>query len=1040
MLHIFKGRESLHKRRAIYEKIASQESFSTLLTPSQNTLSLEKEYLDMTGKRGIFFEEVTSFERILAKLSTEIFSGNEFITQAGERILLSQIFKEERSKLSLLGNVSRREGFLEEIQSLFGRFLREGVMPEDLEDVLKSEKDSLSHRRLIDIHHLYRVYMDRLHDKFFDVHQSVELFEKEGHRFSLYSPHSVWVLGFKNLGISEIRMLQAMEMHTGAIYLSLPCEEEELYAPVLDFIHRLKGYFTHVTEETIASESTPSVQFARGLAGLAYRKDDFCADVFEARDPYSEAEYIGLDILKRMRDDPSLRPEDVRIISPDPAQYGPVFTDVFSTLSIPLFRDERRLIMHTRIIKAVLSLLRAVQRGFPADLTLNYLKNIVPPERWEELERFENTVLTEGISGEGFSDALLDTSPESLRVDYLISPMSFASHVLPASASTKEYCEKVKELLEELNFSGHIDEEADSYEKNGHFEEAMVLSQIWNIFYEALEQLGILSSDEPISFSRFLARLQTAISTLSVAVIPPSTREVSLGDLSRSLAAPVRLLYVCGVNEGLLPGDYSRQLLLEESQREKIAEFVPGYTDLPYLREKGEELDLYTQICLTQDYVLLSYALSDMEGNGQLPSLYIERAKEMMEREPISGAAEGYLDEHYYLNETMSLRYAMNAYAAKKKETIHGITQETLDSWIDRLCASDSPAPIERNIEGKLRTSATALETFSACPFRYFMRHDLKARERKAFRVESVDLGSFYHAVVEEIVKDMAAGKVDLDEALEARMAELLKEKRYRPFLETASNEYFLERAKAVCRFVLEAIELHILNTEFIPTRFEEELRLEGEYFSLYGVADRIDQKDQYFLLVDYKSGNKSYQISKIYMGIDLQLSLYTKGLEEKGLESVGSFYLRIFEPEATGDNPQEERLRMLRLSGALLDDIQIATSVDTTLAPGEKSFVIPVELKKDGEFSLRSSVISKQEHQALLEAAYRHSEEYARQIILGDISVRPLELEKESLPCRYCEYTSICRFEKTGGKFAVRQVELPSKAEVLERLGGGGS
>lgn len=245
--------------------------------------------------------------------------------------------------------------------------------------------------------------------------------------------------------------------------------------------------------------------------------------------------------------------------------------------------------------------------------------------------------------------------------------MSFASHVLPASASTKEYCEKVKELLDELNFSGHIDEEAESYEKNGHFEEAMVLSQIWNIFYEALEQLGILSSDEPISFSRFLARLQTAIATLSVAVIPPSTREVSLGDLSRSLAAPVRLLYICGVNEGLLPGDYSRQLLLEESQREKIAEFVPGYTDLPYLREKGEELDLYIQICLTQDYVLLSYALSDMEGNGQLPSLYIERAKEMMEREPISGAAEGYLDEHYYLNETMSLRYAMNAYAAKKK-------------------------------------------------------------------------------------------------------------------------------------------------------------------------------------------------------------------------------------------------------------------------------------------------------------------------------------------------------------------------------------
>ena len=154
VLHIFKGRESLHKRREIYQRIALQEHFSTLLTPSQNTLSLEKEYLELTGKQGIFFEEVTSFERMRARLSTEIFSGNELITQSGERILLSQILREKRQELPLLGRAFRREGLLEELRSLVGRFLREGVMPEDLEEVLKEESDSLSHRRLIDLHHL----------------------------------------------------------------------------------------------------------------------------------------------------------------------------------------------------------------------------------------------------------------------------------------------------------------------------------------------------------------------------------------------------------------------------------------------------------------------------------------------------------------------------------------------------------------------------------------------------------------------------------------------------------------------------------------------------------------------------------------------------------------------------------------------------------------------------------------------------------------------------------------------------------------------
>jgi ATP-dependent helicase/nuclease subunit B len=1037
VLHIFKGRESLHKRREIYQRIALQEHFSTLLTPSQNTLSLEKEYLELTGKQGIFFEEVTSFERMRARLSTEIFSGNELITQSGERILLSQILREKRQELPLLGRAFRREGLLEELRSLFGRFLREGVMPEDLEEVLREESDSLSHRRLIDLHHLYRTYLEKLRDKYFDVQQSVELFEREGHRFSLYSPHSIWILGFKSLGLPEIRMLQAMEAHTGAIYLSLPCEEEELYAPILEFIHRLKSYFTHVTEETISSPDTPLVQFARGVTGLRYRKEPFPVSVLEARDPYSEAEYIGLDILRRMREDKTLRPEDVRILSPDLTQYGPVFSDVFSTLEIPLFRDERRLILHTRLIKAVFSLLRAMQRGFPAEMTLNYLKNIVPPNRWDELDVFENIVLKEGITKEGFSEPFSD-EVEALRADYLSLPIAFAAESLPSQATMQEYCAMVLELLERLNFSAHIDEEAQEYQESAHFEEAMVLSQIWNAFYEALEQLAYLSSDEQVSFSRFLTRLQSALGTLSVAIIPPSSSEVALSDLSRSLAAPVRLLYVCGVNEGLLPGDYSRHLLLAEAQREKVAELVPGYTDLPLLREQGEELDFYTQLALTKDHVLLSYALSDIEGNEQLSSLYIDRVIEMSGKEPISGASENYLDEHYWLNETISLRYAMNAYAQKRKEMIHGVRPQTLKDWVQRVHASDSPSPIKRKTGDRLHTSATALETYRACPFRYFLRHDLKAQERKVFRVERADLGNFYHEIVEQVVKDMVLGQTNLDEALDVRVEELLKKKQYAPFRETAASEYFLERAKAVCRFVLEAIRRHLMNTEFLPSKFEQELRLEGENFSLYGIADRIDQKDQYFLLIDYKSGDKSFNISRIFAGIDLQLSLYTMGLESTGMKSIGSFYLRIFEPEGTTDNPKEERLRKMRLSGALLNDIDLAKSIDTTLTEGTSSFVLPVQLNQDGSFSKNSSVLSEEEHRVLLQTVLDHSESYAKNIVLGDISVAPLEIDRQRLPCSYCEFQAVCRFEKTSGKFRSRKVVLSSKEDVRELLQGG--
>lgn len=1032
MLIIYKGRESQEKRREIYRRISLENTFTTLITPTQNTLTLEQEYLEATGAPGLFLEDVTSFERLRSRLSTEVFSGNEGITQAGERILLAQILRETKKELRVLGRASEKEGFLDEIRSLFVRFVREGVGPQELQEVIDLEREGLSRERLLDLHTLYSVYIQKLEEKEFDLARTLELFEEQGHRFSLYSPHSVWVIGFKNLSLPEIRMLQAMEVHTGVIHLVLPWEPQELFLPTQLLIDRLKKSFSTVEEIYLPSEPTPLSRFAGALLGKKEVSQEYPLTIFEGKDLYAEAEYIGLDILRRLREDPELRPEDIRILAADLTSYGPVFGEVFSTLEIPLFRDERRLILHARLLKAVFSLLRTIQRGFPADLTLSFLKHIVSPERWAELDRFENYVLTSGVSGVDFASPFPEEY-EPLRRHYLSAALRFPAQ----TRTTSEHCHRLRELLEELNFSGHIEREALEYQEESFFEEAMVLSQIWNRFYEALEQLETLSGEEPISFARFITSLQSAVATLSVAIIPPSRRQVTLSDLSRSLPAPIRILYVCGINEALLPGNYSRALLLEDEQRERIAQFAPGFTDIAELRERGEELDLYTQLSLTGDYLTLSYALSDIEGSDQRASLYIDRALEIGGKQLISGASENYLEDLYYLSDTMSLRYAMNALAQKKSTKVHGLRQETLDEWAMRVHQLDSPAPIDRRKGDKLRTSATALETFSKCPFLYFMRHDLKAAPRKAFRVEPSDLGTFYHSVVEEVVKDIVETGRDLEEAIADHIGAQLSKKQFAPYLQTAANTYFLERAKEVCRFILGAIQENLSSSHFTPARFEQEIHLDGENFHLYGLADRIDENDEYFLLIDYKSGKKTFDIRRIYAGIDLQLSLYTMGLSGEGKESAGSFYLRIYDPAEVS---AEERARLERMSGALLADPELAKEYDTRLTSGASSVILPLKLKKDGDFDAYSSVLTPPQYDALLSAAMERSEEHAGRILLGDVSVSPLEVEGTTMPCDYCDFAAVCRFEKRSTKFVSRKLELMGKEELREILEGGAS
>jgi ATP-dependent helicase/nuclease subunit B len=61
-----------------------------------------------------------------------------------------------------------------------------------------------------------------------------------------------------------------------------------------------------------------------------------------------------------------------------------------------------------------------------------------------------------------------------------------------------------------------------------------------------------------------------------------------------------------------------------------------------------------------------------------------------------------------------------------------------------------------------VESSATRLGIFAACPYQYFARYILELEERKEFKFEPLDLGRFYHRVLDELVKQLGAAKKDI--------------------------------------------------------------------------------------------------------------------------------------------------------------------------------------------------------------------------------------------------------------------------------------
>ena len=113
-------------------------------------------------------------------------------------------------------------------------------------------------------------------------------------------------------------------------------------------------------------------------------------------------------------------------------------------------------------------------------------------------------------------------------------------------------------------------------------------------------------------------------------------------------------------------------------------------------------------------------------------------------------------------------------------------------------------------------------------------------------------------------------------------------------------------------------------------------------------------------------------------------------------------------------------------------------TGVQTCALPilESKSSVIPVERKKDGSFSARSSVLSRQELKTVSDYVSHKVAEIGREILDGTISLNPYEKGSEDA-CTYCAYRKVCGFEISLPGCGKRKLEDMDREEALYRMAG---
>ena len=217
----------------------------------------------------------------------------------------------------------------------------------------------------------------------------------------------------------------------------------------------------------------------------------------------------------------------------------------------------------------------------------------------------------------------------------------------------------------------------------------------------------------------------------------------------------------------------------------------------------------------------------------------------------------------------------------------------------------------------------------------------------------------------------------------------------------------------------------------------------EGRQIEIRGTIDRVDifykgPNEQYVKILDYKSGQKNFNLVEVYYGLQLQLLLYLDAYLEKHPEyqAGGVFYFHITNPYVSykvGMSEEEieaSGLKQFKLSGLALENREVIDALDKS---GTGS-TIPVSINKDGSIKKGASVATKEQFEALERHILEMIKDLGKEILNGKVSVKPYQLNGKN-PCEYCIYHTVCQFNEEMTDNCYEKLDKLSQDEVWNAL-----
>ena len=1101
-----------------------------IIVPDQFTMQTQKDLVMRSDRDGILNIDVLSFGRLSHRILEEVGTKEmPVLDDTGKSLVLQKVAADLKEQLPAMGSLLHKQGYIHEVKSAISEFMQYGISTQDMDKLIESaQKRGALAMKLKDLKTLYRGFQDYIKDHFITTEETLDVLRRSLSKSKILQGSVVVFDGFTGFTPIQNRLIQElMRVCAETIVTVTIGAGEDPYK--MDGEQKL----FHLSKKTVADlvKLAAEAEVERGedifvkggpnrftkAPALSYLEQNLFRyqyepymepqqeiRMFEALSPREEVHQTALYIRHLIREQ-GMTYRDIAVVIGDLEGYASYVETEFGQLEIPCFLDRTRGIVLNPMIEYIKSALQLYLKDFSYDTVFHFLRSGMADIPREEIDELENYVIRTGARGYRTYSRLFTRRTEEMQGDAAGSGQAEETmerlnrirqqfmdtvEILHMGSREKagDYVSHLYDFLEQNQVQQKLLNYQQQFEQEGDLSRAREYAQIYRLVMDLLDQVYELLGEEEISRQEFADILEAGFGEITVGTIPQNVDRIVVGDMERTRLKQVKVLFFLGVNDGNIPKNASKGGIISDMDREFLIESGTEMAPSPRQQMYIQRLYLYLNMTKPSQQLYLSYAKVNSEGKGIRPSYLIDTVRKLFpgltveypqnrsRLEQIEGRQEGarYLAEELreYVEGTLPeeekqdfyLMYrAYEADAAGRDRLTRAAFRRYKESGLSRIVA--------RALYGQqLENSVSRLETYAACACRHFLQYGLSLQEREEFGFEASDMGTVYHAVLENFAGKLAESKQtwwDFTEDFAIKAVKESVEAYAATYGETvlyssARNEYAITRMSRILTRTVLTLQQHLKQGSFQPDDYELSFRFaedldsihvdlsEEEKMHLQGRIDRIDVSEDaehvYVKVIDYKSGNRKFDLAALYYGLQLQLVVYMNAAMEmesrkhpdKEVVPAALLYYHIDDPtietpvELTDEQINEQILAKLRMNGVVNSDPEVVERLDRYMQ--DKSVVIPVEKKKDGSFSARSGILSREEMQLISSYVDAKIRGIGREILDGKIAANPYEKGNEEA-CTYCAYKKVCGFDGSIPGYEKRQLEDLDKQTLMQRM-----